>query len=44
MYYCLLLLFTIASKIDKDLHEYIDENPPAWKLAKQKAQKEGLDK
>jgi len=33
----------VASKIVLDLHNYIDENPPAWKLAKQKAQEEGLD-
>jgi len=34
---------TVASKIVMDLHNYIDDNPPAWKLAKQKAQEEGLD-
>ena len=34
---------TVASKIVIDLHNYIDDNPPAWKLAKQKAQDEGLD-
>lgn len=33
----------VASRIVMDLHNYIDENPPAWKLAKQKAQEEGLD-
>lgn len=33
----------VASKIVVDLHDYIDENPPAWKLAKEKAQEEGLD-
>jgi len=33
----------VASKIVMDLHNYIDDNPPAWKLAKQKAQEEGLD-
>lgn len=33
----------VASKIVLDLHNYIDDNPPAWKLAKQKAQEEGLD-
>merc|ERR1711935_675396 len=33
----------VASKIVVDLHNYIDENPPAWKLAKLKAQEEGMD-
>ena len=33
----------VASKIIFDLHNYIDDNPPAWKLAKLKAQGEGLD-
>jgi shikimate kinase len=33
----------VASKIIFDLHSYIDDNPPAWKLAKLKAQSEGLD-
>eukprot|EP00980_Cylindrotheca_fusiformis_P014203 scaffold3736_cov103-Cylindrotheca_fusiformis.AAC.5 len=33
----------VAEKIVRDLHDFIDENPPAWKLAKQKAQSEGLD-
>jgi shikimate kinase len=33
----------VASKIIFDLHNYIDDNPPAWKLAKLKAQSEGLD-
>lgn len=33
----------VASRIVMDLHNYIDDNPPAWKLAKQKAQEEGLD-
>eukprot|EP00536_Pseudo-nitzschia_multiseries_P016811 jgi/Psemu1/292716/fgenesh1_pg.1246_\ len=33
----------VASKIVLDLHNFIDDNPPAWKLAKQKAQEEGLD-
>lgn len=33
----------VASMIVMDLHNYIDDNPPAWKLAKQKAQSEGLD-
>lgn len=34
---------SVADKIIRDLHDFIDENPPAWKLAKQKAQSEGLD-
>jgi len=34
---------SVASKIVVDLHDYIDDNPPAWKLAKQKAQEEGMD-
>mmetsp|Transcript_4334 Transcript_4334/g.9880 ORF Transcript_4334/g.9880 Transcript_4334/m.9880 type:complete len:300 (+) Transcript_4334:156-1055(+) len=33
----------VASRIVLDMHNYIDDNPPAWKLAKQKAQEEGLD-
>ena len=33
----------VASSIVLDMHNYIDDNPPAWKLAKQKAQEEGLD-
>ena len=33
----------VASQIVRDLHDYIDENPPSWKLAKLKAQEEGLD-
>jgi shikimate kinase len=33
----------VASKIIFELHNYIDDNPPAWKLAKLKAQGEGLD-
>jgi shikimate kinase len=34
---------TVAEQIIRDLHNYIDDNPPAWKLAKVKAQAEGLD-
>lgn len=34
---------SVADAIVRDLHDFIDENPPAWKLAKQKAQAEGLD-
>ena len=33
----------VAFCVVKDIHDYIDENPPAWKLAKAKAQAEGLD-
>mmetsp|Transcript_19285 Transcript_19285/g.25656 ORF Transcript_19285/g.25656 Transcript_19285/m.25656 type:complete len:295 (+) Transcript_19285:130-1014(+) len=33
----------VASKVVQDLHNFIDENPPAWKIAKAKAQAEGLD-
>ncbi|MEM7001775.1 MAG: shikimate kinase, partial [Pseudomonadota bacterium] len=33
----------VAECIVRELHHYIDENPPQWKLAKQKAQSDGLD-
>jgi len=33
----------LASRIVYDLHHFIDDNPPAWKMAKAKAQSEGLD-
>lgn len=33
----------VADKVVRDLHDFIDDNPPAWKLAKLKAQSEGLD-
>mmetsp|Transcript_19395 Transcript_19395/g.26617 ORF Transcript_19395/g.26617 Transcript_19395/m.26617 type:complete len:306 (-) Transcript_19395:287-1204(-) len=33
----------VADKVVQDLHNFIDENPPAWKIAKAKAQAEGLD-
>ena len=33
----------VAEKFVRDMHDFIDDNPPAWKLAKQKAQAEGLD-
>jgi len=33
----------VADRIIFDLHNFIDDNPPAWKLAKAKAQSEGLD-
>lgn len=32
-----------ADLIVKELHDFVDENPPAWKAAKAKAQSEGLD-
>lgn len=33
----------VSNRIIFDLHNFIDDNPPAWKLAKAKAQSEGLD-
>jgi shikimate kinase len=33
----------VATTVVRELHEFIDNNPPAWKLAKAKAQTEGLD-
>jgi shikimate kinase len=33
----------VADTVIRELHDFIDSNPPAWKLAKQKAQAEGLD-
>jgi len=33
----------VADTVVRELHDFIDENPPAWKLAKSKAQAEGLD-
>lgn len=33
----------VADLVIKELHNFIDENPPAWKKAKAKAQEEGLD-
>jgi shikimate kinase len=33
----------VADKFVRDMHDFIDDNPPAWKLAKQKAHSEGLD-
>ena len=33
----------VADSVVRELHDFIDDNPPAWKLAKQKAQSEGLD-
>lgn len=32
-----------ADLVVKELHDFIDNNPPAWKQAKAKAQEEGLD-
>lgn len=34
---------SVADKVVRELHDFIDDNPPAWKLAKLKAQSEGLD-
>jgi shikimate kinase len=33
----------VVFNVIRDLHDFIDDNPPAWKLAKAKAQAEGLD-
>ena len=33
----------VADLVIRTLHDFIDDNPPAWKLAKAKAQAEGLD-
>ena len=33
----------VVDAIAKEMHEFIDNNPPAWKQAKEKAQAEGLD-
>ena len=33
----------VAFAVVKQMHDYIDDNPPAWKMAKAKAQAEGLD-
>lgn len=33
----------VADEIIRLMHDFIDENPPAWKKAKAKAQAEGLD-
>lgn len=33
----------VADLVVRELHDFIDENPPAWKKAKAKAQSEGLD-
>ena len=34
---------SVADTVIRELHDFIDDNPPAWKLAKTKAQAEGLD-
>jgi len=34
---------SVADLVVKEIHNFIDENPPAWKKAKAKAQEEGLD-
>jgi shikimate kinase len=33
----------VAETIIREMHDFIDDNPPGWKLAKVKAQSEGLD-
>ncbi|GKY95330.1 hypothetical protein MPSEU_000495900 [Mayamaea pseudoterrestris] len=33
----------VTDLVIRHLHDFIDENPPAWKVAKAKAQAEGLD-
>mmetsp|Transcript_10787 Transcript_10787/g.16034 ORF Transcript_10787/g.16034 Transcript_10787/m.16034 type:complete len:310 (-) Transcript_10787:251-1180(-) len=33
----------VVDALVKEIHEFIDNNPPAWKQAKEKAQSEGLD-
>ena len=33
----------VADAVVKEIHDFIDDNPPAWKKAKAKAQAEGLD-
>jgi shikimate kinase len=33
----------VADKVIRELHDFIDNNPPQWKIAKAKAQAEGLD-
>jgi shikimate kinase len=33
----------VANAIVRDLHDFIDNNPPAWKMAKAKAQADGLE-
>ena len=33
----------VADMVIRQMHDFIDDNPPAWKVAKVKAQSEGLD-
>jgi len=33
----------VADVVIRELHDFIDDNPPAWKQAKAKAQEDGLD-
>ena len=33
----------VANAVVKEVHEFIDNNPPAWQKAKAKAQADGLD-
>mmetsp|Transcript_2470 Transcript_2470/g.3258 ORF Transcript_2470/g.3258 Transcript_2470/m.3258 type:complete len:288 (-) Transcript_2470:151-1014(-) len=33
----------VADKVIRAVHDYIDDNPPAWKAAKAQAQADGLD-
>jgi shikimate kinase len=33
----------VADLVIRELHHFIDDNPPAWKIAKANAQAEGLD-
>lgn len=33
----------VADAVFREVHDFIDNNPPQWKLAKVKAQQEGLD-
>jgi len=34
---------SVADMVIREIHDFIDDNPPAWKAAKVKAQTEGLD-
>lgn len=33
----------VADTVVREIHEFIDNNPPQWKMAKAKAQAEGID-
>ena len=33
----------VANEVLKQIHDFIDDNPPAWKKAKAKAQADGID-